>query len=394
MSKNFYDILGVSKTASDDEIKKAYRNLSKKYHPDLQHGKSDAEKKDIENKFKEINEAYSVLGDSEKKQQYDNFGTTDFSGGGAGGFDPREFFRGHFPGGFNFDFGGGFDFDFGQGHHHNDPNRPQNGDDIRIGVEISFDEAIFGTTRKFNVRKNAPCEKCGGTGAKDKKFKTCPKCDGKGVLIYRKGNFISQTTCPECMGSGNFPEEKCSECNGSGLKTISSPVEISIPSGICDGETLVVRGGGHLGRNGGTSGDLYIIVHTVNDNGLYARSGYHGEHIHVCTYIPTAFVGVVDELDIPTPYGPKKIKIPTKLNKAGNYDVKITGAGVKRKNGPTGDLHIHIVPVPITNLTDEQKKITQSLIDSLKPENIKMVKDYEKNVETNNKIFEKYNKSN
>jgi molecular chaperone DnaJ len=208
MNKNFYDILGVKKTATDDELKQAYRKLSKKYHPDLQHGKSDAEKKEIENKFKEINEAYSVLGDSEKRHQYDNFGTTDFSGG-AGGFNPHEFFRGHFPGGFGFGFGDDFSFSFGQSRNYNDPNYPQNGENIYVKFEISFEESIFGTTKKFNVKKTVPCEKCDGTGAKDKKFKTCPKCNGRGVLTHRHGNFMSQTTCPECMGRGKFPENKC-----------------------------------------------------------------------------------------------------------------------------------------------------------------------------------------
>lgn len=391
MNKNFYDILGVKKTATDAELKQAYRNLSKKYHPDLQHGKSDVEKKEIENKFKEINEAYSVLSDSEKRQQYDTFGTTDFNGGGAGGFDPHEFFRGHFPGGFGFGFGGDFDFHFGQSRNFNDPTRPKDGGDMRVGVSLSFEEAIFGVNKKFNISKNVPCEKCGGTGAKDKKFKTCPKCNGKGVFIQRQANFISQSTCPVCMGRGQMPEENCPDCRGSGSKTISSPIDISIPAGIWNGEVLVVRGEGEPGRNGGKTGDLYVVIHTETENSLYARSGNSGEHIHVCSYIPTTFIGVVEELDIPTPYGSKKIKIPNKLNKAGNYDVKITGAGIKRKDGTTGDLHIHIIPVPISNLTDEQKKLTQSLIDSLKPDNIKMVNDYEKNVENNNKLFEKYN---
>lgn len=384
MSKNYYEILGVSKTASEDELKKAYRTLSKKYHPDLQQGRSDSEKKSAEEKFKEINEAYSVLGDKEKRQKYDTFGTSDMSGSGPGGFDPMSFFRRHF--GSNF---GGFEFGFGDGgskrRSKRDPNAPRDGRDVEIGLEITFEESIFGTNRKFDIKFNEVCSHCNGTCSDDGSVVECDMCGGSGEYSQQIGSMsFMRTTCPKCHGSGSFPKNQCHVCNGSGVSPVNHHINILIPSGIDSGERLRIPGEGEHGINGGHSGDLYITV-SVGDCELFKRSG---ENLATLVYMPSIAVGIQKDIEVSTPYGTKKIKIPSKLDSDGVFRTKISGCGVKRKykgREIVGDLYVTIVPEPITSLSDEQKKLAKKLLDSLNGSNMS---DAKKSYDAAVKVFE------
>jgi len=377
MEKDYYSILGVERTASEDDIKKAYRSLSKRYHPDLQQGKSDEEKKASEEKFKEINEAYSVLGDKEKRQQYDTFGSAETRGGfGPGGIDPMEFFRqahaSHF-GSFG-DFGD-FGFGFGGGMHRNrpDPNAPKDGRDIAFDMEVSFNEAVFGATREFDVTIEEKCSHCHGTGGDDAETITCPECGGTGMATRRfSGGFgsngILQTACPKCGATGQIPKTTCHVCNGNKTEQVKHHIKITIPRGISTNEHLRVPGEGEHGVNGGNNGDLYIIVH-VAESELFKRNG---DNLYTDAYIPAVGVGILDKIEVATPYGTKKIRLPKTFGADGKHVAHLAGCGIRREtpNGEVkGDLYITISTEPIANLTDEQKKLCKQLLDSLTESN-------------------------
>ena len=369
MSNDYYSVLGVEKSASEDELKKAYRSLSKKYHPDLQQGKSDSEKKEAEEKFKEINEAYSILGDAEKRKQYDTFGTAEPGGAGfgPGGFDPMSFFRSHFGSAFD-----DFDFSFGGGRgghrRKSDPNAPKNGKDVEIGLEISFEEAIFGTTREFDIKFMERCEHCKGTGSDDGIEKTCDMCNGSGMVTQHiMANFIQSTTCPKCHGHGSMPSTPCHVCNGSGRSPANHHINIHIPCGVDTGARLRVPGEGEHGINGGKNGDLYISL-DVGQSELFERSGMD---LHVNVFIPSVGVGILETVDVPTPYGKKTIKIPKKIDHDGIFRAKIPNCGVKKTTLGEfcGNMYVNIVPEPLTNLKDSQKKLCKKLLDSIDASN-------------------------
>lgn len=371
MSKNYYEVLGVPKTATEDELKKAYRTLSKKYHPDLQQGKSDAEKKAAEEKFKDINEAYSVLGDKDKRQKYDTFGTAEVNGGsgfGAGGFNPMEFFRRHFGSHFG-DFDFGWDTDDSDAPRRTDYSAPKDGRNVEIGLEISFEEALYGSTREFDIKFRETCHHCKGSLSDNGQVSTCKACNGTGIRTIHHGmNFFQSTTCPECGGSGTIPEKMCHVCGGSGEEEISHHINIKIPRGVDTGERLRVPGEGEHGLNGGKNGDLYITV-KVMEHPLFFRSR---QNLSTLVYIPAIAVGVMDEIEVATPWGKKTIKIPDRLQNDGTFVVKMTGYGMKcTKRGMdlTGDLFVKIVPDPMINLTDKQKKLARKLLESITPNN-------------------------
>jgi len=371
-NKDYYSVLGVEKTASEDELRKAYRNLSKKYHPDLQQGKSDSEKKLAEEKFKEINEAYSVLGDKEKREKYDRFGNSDFNerGFGPGGFDPMSFFRSHF---------GGFSFDFGMGgdtpHHRDDPNSPKEGRDIEIQLEISFEEAVFGTTREFDIKFNEICQSCNGTGSDGGDLEMCDMCYGSGMRTERIGsNFVRSTTCPKCHGEGHVPKNKCMKCNGNGKVPVEHHIHIHIPSGVDSGDRLRVAGEGEHGLNGGSCGDLYIRL-SVRDSELFRR---HGNDLITTAYIPSISVGIIDSVDIETPWGKMSVIIPSKPEDDGTFVAKLSGYGIRKTTRfggkVSGDLYVNIIPEPLQNLTDKQKKLAKKLIETITDSNTPMKK--------------------
>lgn len=399
MAKNYYEILGVSKTASDDELKKAYRSLSKKYHPDLQQGKSDSEKKEAEEKFKEINDAYNTLKDSDKRSYYDRFGTSDGnhrgfnrSGFGAGGIDPMEFFRNHMRSNF-----GNFDFGFGNmrnnKHSDPDPNSPKNGRDIEVQINISFEESLFGSKREFDINIDEICNHCKGTGSDDGKKETCDMCQGTGThFVHVEQNFIQGTTCPKCKGTGYLISKPCHICNGKGKTPVSHHININIPEGIDTGEHLRVPNEGEHGINGGKNGDLYILIQVSNSN-VFTRVG---EHLYVRVFVPSIYIGTVKTVDVPTPYGRKTVEIPTTPESDGSFMTKISKCGITRKsNGreTIGDLYVKIIPEPIFNLTDEQKKICSELLKTITLDNGSDIKKkYEKNVEEFEKTLQRIKK--
>lgn len=273
-SKDYYEVLGLSKGASDDEIKKAYRKLAMKYHPDRNQGNKEAEEK-----FKDINEAYQVLSDPQKKANYDQFGSADFNGGGFGGF-----------GGGGFSGMGGFEdiFDsfFGGGFSSRRRNGPERGADLEYTVSLTFEEAVFGVEKEISITRNEKCDTCAGSGAKPgTDSKTCDKCGGTGqVRVQRNtplGSFVSTSTCDKCGGSGKVIDEPCTTCHGKGTVRKNKKIKINIPAGVDTGNVLPLRGQGEPGKNGGPNGDLYINIR-VSSHKNFERRGfdiYIKEHI-------------------------------------------------------------------------------------------------------------------
>ncbi len=271
--RDYYEVLGVDKNADDAALKKAYRALAKKYHPDVNPGDAEAEKK-----FKEASEAYAVLSDADKRRQYDQFGHAAFEngGGGAGGF-----------GGFDFNgadfsdiFGDIFGDLFGGGRRSGRANNgPMKGMNIRKGVRITFEEAIFGCEKELDIVLKDPCSKCGGTGAKPGTSpETCQKCGGRGQVVYTSQSFFGTVqnvqTCPDCGGSGKIVREKCSDCGGTGYIASKKKIKVTIPAGIDNGQSVRIREKGEPGTNGGPRGDLLVEV-TVSRHPIFQRQDMH-----------------------------------------------------------------------------------------------------------------------
>lgn len=266
--RDYYEVLGVSKTATEEEIKKAYRKLAKKYHPDMNPGDKDAEKK-----FKEASEAYAVLSDHEKRSQYDQFGHAAFDGTGgfgAGGFD--------FTGAdFTDIFGDLFGGMFGGGRTRAASNGPMKGANIRTSVRITFLEAVFGTEKELSLNLKDPCPTCGGTGAKPGTSpQMCPKCGGKGQVVFTQQSFFGTVrnvqTCPDCSGSGKIIKDKCADCGGTGYITSRKTINVTIPAGIDNGQSVRIREKGEPGINGGPRGDLLVEV-MVSPHEIFERQG-------------------------------------------------------------------------------------------------------------------------
>lgn len=262
--RDYYEVLGVDKNASEEDIKKAYRKLAKKYHPDANPGDKEAEAR-----FKEASEAYAILSDSEKRQQYDNYGFSAFDGtGGFGGFD----FNGS---GFEDIFGDIFGGMFGGGSRGGRSSGPMKGQNVRTSVRITFLEAVFGVDKEITLNLKDPCPVCGGSGAKPgTNPKMCPKCGGKGQVVYTQQSFFGTVrnvqTCPDCAGSGQIIEDKCTECGGSGYITSRKTIQVTIPAGIDNGQSIRIREKGEPGVNGGPRGDLLVEV-MVQDHPSFVR---------------------------------------------------------------------------------------------------------------------------
>ena len=268
--RDYYEVLGVSRDADDATLKKAYRQLAKKYHPDMNPGDAEAERK-----FKEASEAYAVLSDPDKRRQYDQFGHAAFEGGGAGG-------AGGF-GGFDFSgadfsdiFGDIFGDFFGGGRRGGRTNNgPMKGMNIRKGIRITFEEAVFGCEKEIDIILKDPCEKCHGTGAKPGTSpETCPRCGGKGQVVYTSQSFFGTVqnvqTCPDCHGSGTIIKDKCPDCAGTGYVSNKKTIQVSIPAGIDNGQSVRIRDKGEPGTNGGPRGDLLVEV-TVSRHPIFQR---------------------------------------------------------------------------------------------------------------------------
>jgi len=347
--RDYYEVLGLKKGASDDEIKKAYRSLAKKYHPDIN------KEPGAEEKFKEINEAYDTLSDPDKKARYDQFGFDDPTGGfgGAGG----QGFSGF--GGF-----GGFEdiinSFFGGGRRQS--NQPTQGQDIEKQMTITFEEAVFGCKKKIRLTVDDECTQCGGTGAASKNdIKTCPKCGGHGRVIIRQQTMFGtrqvETVCPDCNGRGKTVTKKCPECNGRGKVKRTKDVEINIPAGMQTGMTLRMEGYGAPGYNGGPNGDLYISF-VCGEHQNFKRDGQN-----IILTIPLSFTQAAlgDTIEVPTIDGNVSLKIPAGTQPG--TKLRLRGRGTKNPNGGSsrGDqLVICNVVIP-TSLSSEEKKVIEEL---------------------------------
>ncbi|MFY8124941.1 MAG: molecular chaperone DnaJ [Hydrogenophaga sp.] len=352
--RDFYDVLGVPKNASDDEIKKAYRKLAMKHHPDRNQG--DAAKA-AEEKFKEAKEAYEMLSDPEKKAAYDQYGHAgvdpNMRGPGGGG---AEGFGGTFGDIFGDIFGGG------RGGQQRGGRQVFRGSDLSYAMDITLEEAAAGKDAQIRIPSWDSCETCNGTGAKPgTSVKTCQTCQGQGVVQMRQGFFSVQQTCPHCQGAGKVIPDPCSTCHGEGKIKRQKTLEIKIPSGIDDGQRIRSTGNGEPGTNGGPPGDLYIEIR-LHKHDIFERDG-DDLHCQVPVSVVTAALG--GEIDVPTLAGKATIDIPEGTQHGKTF--RLRGKGIKgvRASYP-GDLYCHISVETPVKLTEHQRKLLKELGDSFK----------------------------
>ena len=361
--RDYYEVLGVSKGASDDEIKKAYRKLAKKYHPDMNPGDKEAEAK-----FKEVNEAYSILSDSEKRARYDQFGHAGVDpnygaggpGGGFGGFDMGDIDLGDIFGSF---FGGGFG-GFG-GSASSRRNGPQKGESLRASLTISFEEAAFGCEKEINLNRTEECEACHGSGAEPgTTAETCPDCRGTGVVRVqqRTGGFAFSSTapCSRCRGTGKIIHTPCKACGGSGGVRRQKKVHIKVPAGIDNGQAISVRGQGDMGRNGGPAGDLIVGINVMP----HARLRREGSHIYLDQAVSVYQAAMGGEIEIPSLDG--KIKCKVEPGTQPGTTLRLRGKGVPVLNGRgRGDQYVTIrVEIP-RNLNEAQKEALRKFAETM-----------------------------
>ena len=358
-SKDYYSILGVSKDATADDLKRAYRKLAKQYHPDAQHTEED--KKKAEAKFKEINEAYSVLSDENKRAQYDRFGSNfeqaGFGGSGFGGYSNAYDFSGF--GGIDFDledilgsvFGGGF------GSSSKKSQGPTRGADIRTNMSLKFEEAAFGVKKEISITRNEKCDSCGGSGAKPgSRVITCDKCGGRGKIQMTQntimGAFSTVKTCDKCSGTGKVIETPCEKCSGKGIVRKSRKIEINVPAGIDDGQAISLRGEGDAGKKGGPNGDLYVVM-KVAPHKYFKRNGFD---ISANVRVPFTKMALGGDIKIPTLEGEMEFNIPEGTTTGTKFRVKDQGIPILNGKG-RGNLEFTVdVDVP-KKLTDKQREI-------------------------------------
>ncbi len=368
--RDYYEVLGVAKTASADEIKSAYRKLAMKYHPDRNPGDESAKAK-----FQEASEAYEVLSNPEKRQRYDQFGHQGVEFG-PGGFDfSRDFSHAQdvdlsdilnsvFGGAMG---GGGFDFGgmFGGGRRRADPEAPQRGADMSMELEVDFEEALFGSERTIELTLPEQCHTCGGTGAaRGAKRVKCPTCGGRGAVVRGNGFFQVRQTCPKCGGEGSIIERPCPDCNGSGQTRAIRKVSLKIPRGVDTGSRLRLSGKGGGGLRGGEPGDLYVIVR-VRDSDIFSREG-----LDLAVDVPlspvTAAVG--GSVDVPTPDGIATLKIPSGTPNGKLF--RMRGKGMPSLRGmASGDLVVRVVFEVPQRLTAKQRGLLDELDKALDPTN-------------------------
>ena len=355
--RDYYEVLGVDKSASDDEIKKAYRKAAKKYHPDLNPGNKEAEEK-----FKEANEAYEILSDSQKKARYDQFGHAGVDPnygagqGGYGGFGDMDFDLGDI---FGSIFGNGFGGGFGGGRAN--PNAPQRGSDTQASITISFEEAAKGCSRDVDTMRIEVCDKCHGSGCADGASpKTCPECNGRGqVTVQQRTPFgVIQSTkpCSKCGGKGTIVDKPCQKCNGAGRIRKSAKLQINIPAGVDDRQVITVRGQGNKGINGGPAGDLNIIVN-VRPHPIFERDGYNVWcDIHL-TFMQVALGCTVQ---VPTLDGKVEYSIPAGTQPGDVF--KLRNRGIQNRSGiGKGDQLVRVIVDVPKKLTEKQKELIREL---------------------------------
>jgi molecular chaperone DnaJ len=351
--KDYYEILGLQKGSGEDEIKKAFRKLAIQYHPDKNKGNKEAEEK-----FKEINEAYQVLSDPEKKAQYDQFGTTDFNGGFGGGYD----------GGFDFSdiggFGDIFDSFFGGGFSgRRRRTGPERGADIEYTITLTFEEAVFGAEKEVQIARHETCETCKGSGAKaGTSARTCDKCGGAGQIRLQRntplGSFVSMTTCDKCAGKGKVILDPCPDCHGAGKERKQRKITVNIPAGVDTGNVIPLRGQGEHGAHGGPPGDLYVNIR-VNSHSMFKRKGFD---IYIDTHISFGKAALGAELKVPTVDGEVKYQIPAGTQPGTVFRLK--GKGVPRVNSHgRGDQYVNVVVDVPKNLSDKQKEALKEFME-------------------------------
>ena len=381
--RDYYEVLGVGKNASDNEIKSAYRKLAKKYHPDLNPGDKEAEEK-----FKEVNEANDVLSDPEKRKRYDQFGFAGVDpnyaaqqGGGAGGFgggfggvDLGDLFGDIFGSGGFGGFGG-----FG-GSSRANPNAPRKGHDIQASVILTFEEAAHGCSKTVTINRQETCRDCGGSGAEHGTSpETCPHCGGRGYVVTQQrtpfGVMQSQQPCSYCGGRGTIIKNPCRTCRGTGKTSTRKTLEVRIPAGIDDDQNIALRGQGDAGSNGGPAGDVIVHV-TVRPDPIFQRDGYD-----VTVRVPITFSQAVlgDEIEVPTVDGRVQQRIPEGTQSGTRF--RLRGQGIQYLNGRgRGDQYV-IVDVEIPKkLTKAQRDALKAFEDTLKDDNYEKRKGFFKNL--------------
>jgi molecular chaperone DnaJ len=348
--RDYYEVLAISRTATDQEIKSSYRKLALQYHPDRNPGNKDAE-----DKFKEAAEAYAVLADQDKRRMYDRFGHAGL--GNGAGFDPSVFT------GFEDIFGGLGDI-FGLGDAGRRRSGPQRGSDLRYDLEISFEESATGTETAIQIPRQEPCDTCKGSGsAAGSKPATCPQCQGRGQLRYQQGFFTVARTCGQCRGAGSVITKPCGTCRGMGRVQKERKLTVRIPAGIATGQRLRLTNEGEAGPSGGPSGDLYVVIH-VQDHTFFRREG-NDLYCEISLNYPTLALG--GEIRIPTLEGEETFTVPegtqsgTTLSLRGRGMPDVTGRG-------RGDLLLTVKVTTPKKLTREQKKLLEQLAASLPKE--------------------------
>ena len=347
--RDYYEVLGISKTADDAEIKKAYRVLAKKYHPDMNPGDAEAEKK-----FKEASEAYAVLSDPEKRRQYDQFGHAAFEGGGAGGFGGFDFNSADFGDIFGDIFG---DF-FGGGRRRGANNGPMKGANIRTSVRITFEEAVFGVSKEIELTLKDECATCHGTGAKPGTSpETCTKCGGKGQVVFTQQSFFGTVrnvqSCPECNGTGKVIKEKCADCHGTGYIANRKKIQVSIPAGIDNGQSVRIRDKGEPGTNGGPRGDLLVEV-IVTRHPIFQRQDYN-----IFSTVPISFAVAALGGDVVVDTVDGKVIYEVKPGTQTDTKVRLKGKGVPslRNKEVRGDHYVTLVVQTPEKLSGEAKEL-------------------------------------
>ena len=366
--RDYYEVLGVSKSASADEIKSAYRKLAMKYHPDRNPGDEEAKAK-----FQEASEAYEVLSNDEKRQRYDQFGHQGVNFG-PGGFDfGRDFshfqdidlgdiLNSVFGGGMG---GGAFGGMFGGGRRQANPDGPQRGADMSMELEVDFEEALFGSERTLDLTLPEECDQCHGSGAaKGSKRTTCSTCGGRGAVVRGNGFFQVRQTCPKCGGEGSVIERPCPACHGSGQMRAKRQVTLRIPKGVDTGSRLRLAGKGGGGLRGGEPGDLYVVVR-VRDSEIFMRDG-----LDLAVDVPVSPISaaVGGDVDVPTPDGIANLKIPSGTPNGKLFRLRGKGMPSLRGMG-TGDLVVRIVFEVPQRLTAKQRGLLDDLAKILEPEN-------------------------